>query len=461
MSQLIGTVFNDRYEITELLGRQTGRRTFLSMDLQTQTTVVIKLLLFGPDFEWDDLKLFEREAAVLQSLDHPSIPKYLDYFEVETNLGKGSALVQNHLNAKSLQTWIQSGRTFSEEDIQTIAKDLLSILDYLHSRNPAVVHRDMKPSNILLSDRSGNHPGQVFLVDFGSVQTPIHGGTRTIVGTYGYMPPEQFGGQTTAVSDLYALGATLIYLATGQHPDQLPQKDSRIVFENRVNLSEHFSHHLQWLTEAKIHDRPTSAYQAFAVLENPALMNLVTRKFSGPIVKKPLGSKIKIAKITGIFNTLVPQAGLIQSLPLFFASIISGHFVSLICLRLFSIGDWLIFMIFFLALILSVSGFVFTLFGATRLLITPSQISLSSELLGRRIWCHKIADRQSIIKLELRSSYHEPSGRGENRFVPPRINVWAGIKNFELVGGPHLTLPELDWIAHELSHWLDLPVTKT
>ena len=65
----------DRYQIVSLLGRQTGRRTFLAQNLQTSQSVVLKLLLFGPDFTWDDLKLFEREAEVLKSLYLPNYPQ--------------------------------------------------------------------------------------------------------------------------------------------------------------------------------------------------------------------------------------------------------------------------------------------------------------------------------------------------------------------------------------------------
>ena len=118
MTQLIDCIFHKRYRIQSLLGRQTGRRTCLATDLQTGASVVVKLLLFGPDFTWSDLKLFEREAAVLKSLDHPAIPKYLDSFEVETEIGKGFVLVQSYIKAKSLQQWMQSGRTFSESELR-------------------------------------------------------------------------------------------------------------------------------------------------------------------------------------------------------------------------------------------------------------------------------------------------------------------------------------------------------
>ncbi len=268
MEELIGLVLQGRYRIESLLGRQTGRRTFLAIDTQTHDPVVIKILLFGPDFTWDDLKLFEREAEVLKSLGHPAIPQYLDSFEVELARGQGFALVQSHIAAQSLQQWIQAGRTFSENDLKSIATDLLKILEYLHARQPAVIHRDIKPSNVLLADRTAHSPGQVYLVDFGSVQTAIKSGTRTIVGTYGYMPPEQFGGYTSAASDIYAVGVTIIYLATGCQPDELPQQDLQLSFEDRVKISPNLVCWLQGATNPRLEKRWQSAPQALANLVN-------------------------------------------------------------------------------------------------------------------------------------------------------------------------------------------------
>ncbi|NJL41889.1 MAG: serine/threonine protein kinase [Leptolyngbyaceae cyanobacterium SM1_4_3] len=255
-------VLHNRYCIQSLLSRKAGRKTFLARDFQTGRLVILKLLLFSPDFTWDDLKLFEREAEVLRTLDHSAIPKYLDFFEPNIELGKGFALVQNYINAQSLQMWIQSGRSFSEAELKWIAERLLDILHYLHSRQPPVIHRDIKPSNILLGDRSGATPGQLYLVDFGSVQTAAQEGTITVVGTYGYMPPEQFGGRAMPNSDLYSLGMTLIYLATGQHPADLPQKDLRVEFEKLISLSKSFTQWIRWLTEPDSAKRPTSAKDA-------------------------------------------------------------------------------------------------------------------------------------------------------------------------------------------------------
>lgn len=158
-----------RYEVQKQLGKNPGRKTLLALDHQTQELVVVKLLTFGEDFEWQSLKLFEREAEVLRSLNHPAIPCYLDYFEVE----RGFALVQSYINAKSLEEHVRTGRVFDESEVKQIAEDLLEILTFLHSRIPPVLHRDIKPSNILLTEQTECGVSKVYLIDFGSVQTAV------------------------------------------------------------------------------------------------------------------------------------------------------------------------------------------------------------------------------------------------------------------------------------------------
>src|SRR4028119_1692723 len=151
----------------------------------------------------------------------------------------------------------------------------LDILAYLHPRQPPVIHRDIKPSNILLKNRSGNSVGEVYLVDFGAVQTLAtqQGKTVTVVGTYGYMPPEQFGGRAVPASDLYGLGATLIALITKQHPADLPQKDLPIEFEQITQLSPGFTNWLKWLTHPSLERRPASVQIAKEVLKKPQQIN--------------------------------------------------------------------------------------------------------------------------------------------------------------------------------------------
>ena len=110
-------------------------------------------------------------------------------------------LVQTYIKAESLETLIQSGKRFSEGEVLSLAEQLLILLDYLHSHSPPVIHRDIKPSNILISSSQN-----VYLIDFGSVHTDLtkEDGTITIVGSYGYIPLEQFTGQAVpAFRSLY------------------------------------------------------------------------------------------------------------------------------------------------------------------------------------------------------------------------------------------------------------------
>jgi serine/threonine protein kinase len=118
------------------------------------------------------------------------------------------------------------------------------------------------------------------------------------------MPPEQFGGQSTPASDLYAIGATLIYLATGQHPDQLPQREMRILFEDSVNLSPHLIDWLKWLTEPSTDLRLKSASQALKALEKSNL-----RKSGLARVAKPAGSKVRVTNTRQMFEILIPPRG--------------------------------------------------------------------------------------------------------------------------------------------------------
>ncbi len=277
----LSEILANRYKCDRRLGKQAGRQTLLARDLKTQQQVVVKLLSFSSDFNWEDLKLFQREVETLKSLSHPAIPRYLDSFEIDTPSRKGFALVQTYIEAKSLQEYLSDGRTFSESEVKQLAKALLDILAYLHQRQPPVIHRDIKPSNILLKNRSGNSVGEVYLVDFGAVQTLAtqQGKTVTVVGTYGYMPPEQFGGRAVPASDLYSLGATLIALITKQHPADLPQQDLQIEFEQFTQLSPGFTNWLKWMTHPSLERRPPSVQIAKKVLEKPREIN----KYSLPL----------------------------------------------------------------------------------------------------------------------------------------------------------------------------------
>ncbi|MDZ7992715.1 MAG: serine/threonine protein kinase [Nostoc sp. EfeVER01] len=463
---MIGEILGDRYEVQQLLGKKAGRRTLLARDLQTQKLVVIKLLSFSSDFEWDSLKLFEREAETLKNLAHPSIPGYLNYFEVNLPTIKGFALVQTYIPAQTLEQCLQTGRTFTEAEVKQIAKALLEILVYLHELHPPVIHRDIKPSNILLGERSGNSVGQVYLVDFGSVQTVLASetGTRTVVGTYGYMPPEQFGGRTVAASDLYSLGATLIYLVTGTHPADLPQKDFRIQFEQLANLSPSFSNWLKWMIEPSLERRLSSAIASVAALEKPQPTNLPTL-----VVGKPDGSKIQLIKNGHSLEIIVPPAGFDPSIVFtgLFAIVwnsfilfwtigaLSAPFPVNIPFALFSLPFWG-------AGLMMVYKFFFHFFGRICLRLNPEQIAITRELFAWKFYRPRAAPRQSINKLVYIPKHFTKDSEGTRIAVPAQLDIWVGVKKYQLGGndGAIKSEAELEWLAHELSDCLGLPITN-
>ncbi|OUC13679.1 MAG: hypothetical protein B0A82_15335 [Alkalinema sp. CACIAM 70d] len=264
-------VLANRYQLQEKISAKAGRQTYRAIDLQTQQAVIVKLLIFDEEFDWTSLRLFEREIAVLRSLQHPDIPAYLDAFDVDGPNGKGFGLVQTYIAAPSLESYLKQGYVFSEAEIYEIAIRLLEVLSFLHRKNPPVIHRDIKPSNILLKINPDDQSiEQVYLVDFGSVQTmrTPKNQTMTIVGTYGYMPPEQFGGKASSASDLYSLGATLLYLVTGQHPTELINENLEFELEDIPQISLHFENWLRRMVETIPSRRFSSADAAIEALED-------------------------------------------------------------------------------------------------------------------------------------------------------------------------------------------------
>lgn len=449
----------ERYEVQQQLGKKAGRRTLLTRDLQTEELVVVKLLAFDDEFQWQDLKLFEREAETLKSISHPAIPHYLDYFELDTPNYKGFALVQSYIPAESLETQLKAGRSFNEQEVKQIAKALLEILKYLHSQQPPVIHRDIKPSNILLTNRSGNSVGDVYLVDFGSVQTIVRSNsTMTVVGSYGYMPPEQFSGKATPASDLYGLGATLIYLVTGQHPADLPQQDLVIKFEQAANISPDFSSWLRKLTQPMTSRRLASAQQALQALEIPINQIHAPVKASNLTLEKPFGSTIVLNKNADFIEIIISPKGGISKLgvmfvwycmtvfPLYIAVAFVASGLSILSKFLLPIN---IFVLFFIILM--------SLFGRKRMYINKRNISLSHELFGMRRYTRFPSARKNIIRLERSNIYY-------NLAPHPCLIIWAGLTKYEIHTSQNnmfaVSTLELDWLAQELSDWLGLPITK-
>jgi len=160
-------------------------------------------------------ELFEREARILQTLHHPGIPQFFDYF-VE---GGSKYLVMEMIQGQDLEKQIyQQGPVKLSQALEWMIQTC-QVLDYMHSQNPSIIHRDIKPANLMVR----HHSQQIVVLDFGAVKefgTPL--GTR--IGAEGYSAPEQERGHPVTQSDLYAIAPTLVFLITGETPYRFYRK---------------------------------------------------------------------------------------------------------------------------------------------------------------------------------------------------------------------------------------------
>ncbi len=181
---------------------------------QDARLVAIKCFRVGSAKSWKDVELAEREATTLASLDHPRLPRYFEHFEEDGAL----YLVMEKIEGESLASMRAQKRSMSAAEVTRMIEDIADALGYLHGRAPYVVHRDVKPGNVIRRP-----DGSFALVDFGAVRDRLKpAGGSTVVGTFGYMAPEQFQGRASPRSDLYGLGATAITMLTGVEPEDLP-----------------------------------------------------------------------------------------------------------------------------------------------------------------------------------------------------------------------------------------------
>ncbi len=259
------------YQLAGILGEGGSGTTYRALIVGTERSVALKQLSLAQMDDWKAIDLFEREAQILAQLSHPAIPKYIDYFTVDTPTNLNFYIVQELSPGKTLSDWSESGWRCTEAEVTDIASQVLEILSYLHNFTPPVIHRDLKPSNILRTET-----GQISLVDFGAVRQAYHDTFMrgsTVVGTFGYMAPEQFRSQAVPATDLYGLGATILALLTNRSPAELTQSNLKLSFRNKIQVSPAFADWLEQMLEPDPLDRFDSATTALAALKNPKSLN--------------------------------------------------------------------------------------------------------------------------------------------------------------------------------------------
>ncbi|MGK7938570.1 MAG: serine/threonine protein kinase [Crocosphaera sp.] len=259
------------YKILYELGKGAMGITYAAEDINTGKKVALKVISLQNMTDAKHLELLEREVTVLKQLNHPNIPKYIDYFQLEED--KNLYLVQQLVPGKNLNKQVEEGLRLTEQQVKDIAKQVLTILDYLHNFKPCIIHRDIKPHNLIRYE-----DGQIFLVDFGAVQNAYYntiiGGTIGI-GTIGYMSPEQQRGKSVPASDLYSLGRTLIYLLTGRPPNHLLEHKETVNIQDirsYIQVSDEFIQWLEKILDPHVDERFSSAKEGLKTLINYRLI---------------------------------------------------------------------------------------------------------------------------------------------------------------------------------------------
>jgi serine/threonine protein kinase len=247
------------YEFIRKIGEGSNGETWLIKNRANKSLAAIKCLKLNTAEDIKAVELFEREIQLLQSIQIDGIPKFYRY---EKNTETGSSfLVQEYIDAPSIQTMLDNGYIFSESETLSIAMQIARILYQLQTHySPPIIHRDIKPSNILYDKQH-----RAFLIDFGSVAHPQkRSGGSTIAGTFGYMPPEQLIGDVEIESDFYALGATMLHMITGVFPGTVASNVYQIEFSDLIdqkapNTTPQMKALLSILLDADITKRPPSA----------------------------------------------------------------------------------------------------------------------------------------------------------------------------------------------------------
>jgi serine/threonine protein kinase len=251
------------YQALRELGNnhQAGRTTYLASDVKAGHLVVIKHFHAIKDVGGAKFQEHQQEIQVLRSLDHPGVPPYLNSFETQN----GFCLVQGYKAAQPLT----ESRSFSLEEIKLIALEVLDILVYLQQRVPPVLHRDIKPQNILVGTKL-----EAYLVDFGLSPSATDDALMSDrLNMSGFTPPEQlFNRPLTEASDLYSFGATLICWLTGVPPhkmNDLLDQHYQLQFKHRLSqFSFSFVNWLETLVEPHPRDRFPNARAALTVLKS-------------------------------------------------------------------------------------------------------------------------------------------------------------------------------------------------
>lgn len=259
----IGSIVDGKYKILNKIGQGGMSVVYLAMNERANKQWAIK------EVRKDGVKDFEVvkqglivEIDMLKRLSHSNLPSIIDVIDQKDNF----LIVMDYIQGNSLKNRLDEFGAQPQELVIEWAKQLSDVLGYLHTRKPAIIYRDMKPSNIMLKP-----DGKLTLIDFGTAREykEKNLADTTCLGTIGYAAPEQFGGkgQTDGRTDIYCLGATLYHLVTGMNPSE-PPYEIKPIREINSSLSSGLEKIILRCTQRNPEDRYQSCAELTYALEH-------------------------------------------------------------------------------------------------------------------------------------------------------------------------------------------------
>ncbi len=290
----IGSLIDGKYKILNEVGHGGMSVVYLAMNERANKQWAIK------EVRKDGVKDFEvvkqslvAETNMLKKLSHPSLPDIVDVIDEDDRF----LIVMDYIDVNSLKTALQEYGDQTQKNVIKWAKQLCDVLGYLHSQNPQIIYRDMKPANIMLKP-----DGNVVLIDFGTAREYKENNIEdtTCLGTMGYAAPEQFGGmgQTDARTDIYCLGATMYHLVTGMNPCE-PPYEIRPIREIDPTLSGGLERIITKCTQPDPNNRYQSAAELMYDLEHYTEIDDMYRKN----LKRKLAVFITTSALTLLLGT--------------------------------------------------------------------------------------------------------------------------------------------------------------
>jgi serine/threonine protein kinase len=261
---LTDNLIDGKYTILEKLGNGGTSTVYKAINKNDGTTWALKEVMRSRVYKNDTLwENHLREVSMLKKLRHKNLPAIADVIDY----GDNYMIVMDYIEGVTLEKLVNDSGAQSQDDVVGWAIQLCDVLDYLHTRKPSIIYRDMKPSNIML-----RKDGEIVLIDFGTAREYKDKAVSDTMylGTRGYAAPEQFGGkgQTDARTDIYCIGATMYHLLTGFTPCELPYDKMPPITQITPNISKELEAIINTCIQEKPDDRFQSARELKEVLEN-------------------------------------------------------------------------------------------------------------------------------------------------------------------------------------------------